>query len=343
MSSVSVGPELFQILSIAYKANVPALLYGCHGNGKSEGVIGVAKALGIDHRIVDLSLLEPPDLIGIPQVIDGRTVYAPPSWLPHDGKGLLLIEELNRSPRYMVAPCLQLLTARRLNDYHLPPGWLPCAAINDAADGYDVYQLDEAVLSRFVRIKVVSEVEPWVEWATEHGVHDKIRTFVSQSPGIFNDPVANPRAWFMASKILREWEQTTREESTLSALLAGIVGDTWALAFLRVYGNHRRPLQPAEILENYPVHRGAVAQWIADGHLDVVASSMENLKRHIQPQRIYDEVIDNPSYKANIESFLAHLPGDLKRQMQEWLEDRGFDELTIAAPPAPRIGRRKRP
>ena len=127
---------------------------------------------------------------------DGRTHYAMPTFLPQTGQGLLVFEELNRCPRYMATPCLQLLTARQLNDYGLPRGWLPCAAINDAEEGYGVEELDAALLSRFLRVKVVPEVTAWVQWAraSQH-VHETIVAFVEQSsrflkPVLIGDTIA---------------------------------------------------------------------------------------------------------------------------------------------------------
>ena len=100
--------------------------------GLAELLQQAAQALKIECVVFDLSIMEPTDLIGMPAKKGGRTVYCPPASLPDGGKGFLVMEELNRAPRYMMAPTLQLLTARRLNDYLLPAGWLPVAAVNPA-------------------------------------------------------------------------------------------------------------------------------------------------------------------------------------------------------------------
>ena len=75
------------------------LLEGPTGVGKSEIVRHVAQALAIETIVLDLSLLEPPDLVGLPVVRDGRTEYALPHVLPKEGAGILLLEELNRAER----------------------------------------------------------------------------------------------------------------------------------------------------------------------------------------------------------------------------------------------------
>ena len=336
MMSITAGSELINLIALAYEADQPVLLHGNHGVGKSVLLAEAAQALGIECIVADLSLMEPPDLVGIPRTHeDGRTHYAPPAFLPVGGRGLLVFEELNRCPRYLAAPCLQLLTARRLNDYILPAGWLPCAAVNDAADGYMTDALDPALLSRFLQVKVIPEVSAWLGWARAQTVHPKICAFVEQSPDVFADPAANPRAWTYASNLLTAWEQTAREESFLATLLAGVLDERWALAFLQFFYNHRRPLQPDEIIEAYPAHRAALRQWIVEGELDVVAATVELLKRFIQPQRRYDAIVADPAQRANVDLFLADLPGDLKRGVEEWFAERGFDRFT-SAPPRPK-------
>src|SRR5262249_30863948 len=77
-----VGPRLERVLTVAYRARRAVLLEGPTGVGKSEIVRSVADALGMETIVLDLSLLEPPDLVGLPVVRDGRTEYALPRALP---------------------------------------------------------------------------------------------------------------------------------------------------------------------------------------------------------------------------------------------------------------------
>jgi MoxR-like ATPase len=97
MQKVVAGQQLIDLVKLVYQANQPLLLYGKHGVGKSELLGNAAKNLGLQLIVRDLSLMEPPDLIGIPQIREGKTFYAAPSFLPTSGKGLLVFEELNRA------------------------------------------------------------------------------------------------------------------------------------------------------------------------------------------------------------------------------------------------------
>lgn len=331
MLRIAAGQPLINLIQLAYSANQPVLLHGMHGVGKSEILDEAAQSLGIQFIVRDLSLMEPPDLVGIPQVRpDGTTHYAPPSFLPTSGKGLIVFEELNRCPRYMQSPCLQLLTSRLLNDYQLPAGWLPCAAINDVTDGYFADELDPALLSRFLRVKVVANVDEWVKWARASKLHKEIVEFVQNSPNIFEDPSANPRAWTYASRLLTEWQHCEpKDNDLLLIVLAGVLNEKWAYAFYQNYCDLKRPLKPTEIIEDYSAYQSSVRRWIQKGQLDVVKASVENLKRYIQKQNAYNTVVQKPALKSNVESFLLDLPAELLTEFREWSEERGFRRLTL--------------
>jgi MoxR-like ATPase len=332
MMSLPAGDRVVDLIELAYRADIPVLLEGRHGVGKSALLVRAAQRLGIEPIVRDLSLMEPPDLVGIPSVgPEGRTRYAPPAFLPSGGRGLLAFEELNRSSRYMQASCLQLLTARRLNDYLLPAGWLPVASINEAQDGYQVEELDEALLSRFLRIKVVPDRQGWVSWGKAEGrMHTKILEFAEYSPGIFDEPVSNPRSWEYASRFLRLWEESPgRDRDLLAAALSRLVGEHWALAFLQFYEAGRRPLTATEVVDRYPAHRAVLRGWVGAAQLDLVAASLAALQRHLQPQRVYENVVGNPATKRNVERFFADLPAELRRQVRAWLKDRGFGGFAV--------------
>lgn len=171
---IKAGRAVIELVKLCYLANLPALLVGRHGVGKSVLLEQAARELGIGFICRDLSLLEPPDLIGLPRPDGKVTSYFPPAFLPTGGKGLLVFEELNRCDRSMRAPCLQMLTARRLNDYILPDGWVPFAAINPAEEGYEADDLDLALLSRFVKASVEPDRVEWLAWARTAGIHPAV-------------------------------------------------------------------------------------------------------------------------------------------------------------------------
>src|SRR5579859_6736579 len=87
--SVPIGPRVIEVLDMAYRARRPLLLEGSTGIGKSQIVTEFARGRGLDVVVLDLSLLEPPDLVGLPVMENGRTRYASPAELPGQGCGVL--------------------------------------------------------------------------------------------------------------------------------------------------------------------------------------------------------------------------------------------------------------
>ena len=312
------------------------LLIGRHGVGKSELVEQAAKALGISCICRDLSIMEPPDLAGIPTVNENsETVYAPPAFLPKRGKGLLMFEELNRCPLFMRAPCLQLLTARTLNDYRLPHGWLPMAAINPPGDEYQVDEIDAALLARFMQIEVIPDSVEWLKWARNDGdVHDKVSRFVEQTPKIFDSPDSNPRSWTYLSRLVKAWERNGRDKEILVDGLAGVVGESMAVAFNQFYQRRSVPLEAAQILKNYDSHRDKLLRWVKESQLDLIAASVELTKKYLTEKNYQSlNMPRSRQQKRNVRLFFYDLPPDLKRSMRRWLKDQGYTQLTIPRTP----------
>lgn len=328
MEEVIVGPDLVALIAWALDADVPVMVHGPHGVGKSEVIAAAADDLRVGHVVQDLSLLEPVDLLGMPRVQEGKTIYAPPDWLPSAGRGLLLFEELNRAPRHTLAPCLQLLTARRLGDYRLPTGWLPCAAGNDADDGYFVDELDKALLSRFLHVRVVPDVLAWAAWATKAAVHPAVVSYVSAVPDVF--AASNPRAWVMVSKLVTAWEARRGARSLLTVGITGLVGDVLAAGFVASYLAEKKPLTAEDILARYPIRRVELRARAAAGDLDVVRASVELLKRHLQPTGCYRKEVRDPVRWANVTAFASDLPAELRRMLADWAAERNFPELVAA-------------
>lgn len=330
MLTVVTGEPLENLIELTRGANKPLLLMGRRGIGKSEAFANVARKLGIQLIVIDLSLMEAPDLLGIPFVEKGRSRFAPPAFWPTSGDGIIVIEELNRAHRYLQAPILQLLTTRTIGEVKLPAGWWIAAAINERSDEYFVDDLDAALLSRFVRAHVEPSASEWLKWAAERPVHPKVREFIAAAPETFNDPEANPRAWTYVSDLLEEWERRgAKDNDVLSIALAGTIGDEWSVAFLRFLRGDRKPLRAADIIERYASSRSAILSWLETGSLDLIKTSLEALKRHMQPQKAYAAIVNDAKKVANVEEFLHDLPGDLRRDVAEWLQERKFTAISV--------------
>jgi hypothetical protein len=314
---IKSGKSVINVIRMAYAANKSVLLEGKHGVGKSQLIEQAAEDLGIGFVVRDLSLMEPPDLLGLPKQEKGRTSYSPPSFLPDAGKGLLVFEELNRSEKYMMSPCLQLLTARCLNDYVLPAGWLPVAAINPASDGYDSQELDPALLSRFIRVTVEADAQEFLTWGEKHDLHAAVSRFVRNTPGIFDSPDSNPRAWAWVSELLHAFEREGNSDSGLLLVsVSGLVGDTLGRAFIRSLKKGEDPIDAEQILGNYKQHRQTVQKWAKSKKMDLLNATAHSIRIHLQDSDHCAEIAGSKTMRKSLEDFLSDLPGDLAQKVK---------------------------
>lgn len=328
MLTIKVGRPLIEQVKLSYEANLPLLLIGRHGVGKSESLKAAAAELGIDFLCRDLSLMEPPDLIGLPDTDKEVTRFRPPSFLPHDGKGLFVFEELNRCEKHMRSPCLQLLTDRSLNDYRLPAGWLPMACINPASDdeGYDVDELDPALLSRFVQVQVEPDIKEWLAWASDNGVHHAVVDYVMADRTVFDSAVSNPRAWKYVSDVVHAATASQATKEALRAAVLGLVGDKRGTVFLRTLKDKVRSLSAEQVLRSYASHRSQLQDMVRHGQLDLVKAALLSVEKHLQAKPNYELVRRSQKQRSNLGHFLDDLPGDLRQEAQRFFKERNYDQ-----------------
>jgi MoxR-like ATPase len=185
------------------------LICGNHGVGKSQIVKRAARQLEIPCIDFRLSQNDVGDLKGMPFLVNGRTVYAPPEFFPlkeadavqlkeflgltnditkgrYGDQGILFLDEINRANREVQQAAFELVLDRRLNLRALPDGWRVVSAINDEDDIYTINSLDPAFLSRFFMIKFNPSVEEWLDWAVESSVHPVVVEFIRRHPELLD-------------------------------------------------------------------------------------------------------------------------------------------------------------
>lgn len=325
------GESIQNLVQYCYDARLPLLLYGTHGIGKSEMLKAAAQSMGMNYICVDLSLMEPTDLVGLPYIDDGRrTRFAAPSFLPTDGCGVLAIEEINRAPNYMRTSCLQLLTERRLNDYVVPENWSLVASMNPTGTDYQVDELDPALQSRFVQAHVQADVRQWEKWARESGnIHEKVIEFALQSPGIFDTGGTNPRSLTYLSHLVRAWQENRGSEQMLTIAATGVIGETWALAFRQFFLGGDAPLTVDQVLMEYRKHKRKLASWRSAGKLDLVRASARLVRRFLDSDENLQLAMSDRQIHLNLSDFAADLPADLGKDFRDWLHEQSLGTISF--------------
>jgi MoxR-like ATPase len=204
--------QVKQAIKIAFQAKVPLFIWGPPGIGKSSVVRQVADDLNIDVIDLRLTLLDPVDLRGLPKISSDseKTVWAPPAFLPTQGEGILLLDEINLAAPAVQAAAYQLILDRQLGEYRLPTGWAVFAAGNRLEDRANVFDLPAPLANRFAHIQFpVPSPAEWSDWATKNGIHPHIVAFINFKPQLLfkfdseakSSAFPTPRTWEYASRL----------------------------------------------------------------------------------------------------------------------------------------------
>jgi hypothetical protein len=321
--AIPLGPRLEAVIDVAYRARRAVLLEGPTGIGKSEIVRSVTERLGIQLRVLDLSLLEPPDLAGLPVIENGRTTYALPHILPVDGCGILMLEELNRAERYIQQPALQLLTARTLHEYVLPPGWVCFAAINPEGSEYQVTSLDRALRARFLELRVRADRAAWLAWAQTQSMHPGVLGIVQAHERVFDD--VPPRTWTYVSHILSALSPTDMDDGMLLRdVLGGYLPASWAELVIasRSSWGASFAFDVRQVLAEYTQSSEVAAQVKAfrtRGETDRIDEICKRLIPLLQGPEAGVLAAKGAFTLASFEAFLADIPGDHRERLQDAL------------------------
>ncbi|MFJ9711554.1 AAA family ATPase [Streptomyces sp. NPDC101234] len=156
-----------EALTLAVAADLPVLLWGEPGIGKTAALTRLSEALDLPLTTVIASVHEPSDFSGLPVVGDDPAVQgvpmAPPDWavrLVKAGRGLLFLDELSTAPPAVQAALLRLVLERRVGALRLPPGVRIVAAANPRSSAADGWELSPPLANRFVHL----------QWAHDHEV-----------------------------------------------------------------------------------------------------------------------------------------------------------------------------
>jgi len=154
-----------EALGVAVAANVPVLLWGAPGTGKTSVIKAMAAAAGLRCETVIASIREPADFAGLPIVrnaggANGATGYpqvafAPPSWavaLSEAGEGLVFFDEISTAPPAVQAALLRVVPERTVGDLTLPDAVAVVAAANPPEQAADGWELSPPLANRFCHL-----------------------------------------------------------------------------------------------------------------------------------------------------------------------------------------------
>jgi hypothetical protein len=306
-----------EALTLAVAADLPVLLWGEPGIGKTAALNQLAGALDLPLTTVIASVHEPSDFSGLPVIGEDPARHgvpmAPPDWavrLARTGRGLLFLDELSTAPPAVQAALLRLVLERRVGALHLPPGVRIVAAANPRSSAADGWELSAPLANRFVHLQwtynhdVVIRGLGGVWPKAELPVLDPGRlatavayarravcgllaarpTLVHKLPSgeaRRGGPWPSPRSWDMTLRLVAFATAAGTSRDVLSMLVRGTVGDGPGLELLASLDRMDLP-DPEELLANPSTavlpERGDLRQAVLDGVVEAVRKRPERAR-----------------------------------------------------------------
>lgn len=215
----------------------PVFIWGAPGIGKSSIVERFAAELGLPCVSMLGSQLAPEDIIGVPQILDGKSVFCPPRMIAREEPYCLFLDELNACSQEVQKAFYSLIHDRRIGEYLLPRGSIIVGAGNRAQDSAIVKPMSSALINRMFHVELVASHRDWLQWAGENGIHPWILEYIGlrpdhlwRQPPKTEEPFSTPRSWHMLSDALYSYGEGIAE-AQLEILAGGCLSPHHATQF----------------------------------------------------------------------------------------------------------------
>ncbi|HTW98676.1 MAG TPA: MoxR family ATPase [Acidimicrobiales bacterium] len=237
-SSITTTPGKLGELLLHLAVVRPVFVWGQPGIGKSSLVHRFAADLGISCVSLLGTQLASEDLIGVPQIVEGKSRFCPPQMIARDDPYVLFLDELNGASHEVQKAFYSLVLERRIGEYRLPEGSVVIGAGNRAQDSAIVRPMPSALINRMVHLHLVSSTRDWLAWATASGIHPWVLDYIglrpdhlAAAPPKTEQPFSTPRSWHMLSDALHSYGKGIDEE-TLRLVVSGCVSPVHAQQFI---------------------------------------------------------------------------------------------------------------
>lgn len=200
--------QLFDFL-LATAPVRPVMIWGAPGIGKSALVERFAAELGLPCVSLLGSQLAPEDLIGVPQIQNGKSAFCPPAMIARDEPYCLFLDEVNGASQDVQRAFYSLIHERRIGAYRMPEGSIVLAAGNRSNDNAIVRTMSSALINRMLHVQLRPDAGEWLSWAESNGLHSLVLDYIRLRPDHLwapppktQEPFSTPRSWHMLSDAL---------------------------------------------------------------------------------------------------------------------------------------------
>jgi len=258
--------QLKDVLKLNYELEIPTLIVGPPGIGKTDIVRQFAREVGLKmpDRPIILSGYQPEDLLGVPMPNKetGYLDYFLMKVFPashSEERWLLFFDEFTNCDKRLQAPLQQFFLYKELGDYKAPKHTYLVAAGNSVDDGCFAYELSRALEDRFCIVSLQIDVDSWMDWALENQIHPSIISFIKTKPEFLHYSLTQgkhyaeedrvlptPRAW---GRFVDRYLKSSSSRTTKEICISGVVGAQVASMFFRVVDELETIPSPKEVIE----------------------------------------------------------------------------------------------
>jgi len=314
---------------------LPLLIWGGPGVGKTAQIKSYAESRGrairTYHPAHDTTGA---DIVGKP-VIDektGRTTFAVPSFLPREGDpdGILFVDELNRAPELVLAGLMEIFGEGTISqsDWALPKNWMLVAAANPSELGFQVNELDPAMVDRVLHYAPGWDAPAWAKWAQgTRRFKPQVIDFALAKPHVIETGEAQLpleietklKATPRSIEYFNALYEPDLSEGMLKVIAEGILGREAAEEFLNWHLGER-PLPVRSLLEGtYDAH---LERWAESGEEALISATTKRMVSVLVDNQVEEKVV------KRLGRYLALIPSHardeawylLQRSAPDWLD-----------------------
>jgi hypothetical protein len=316
----SIDFKTFQ--SVAFHvldSRFPIILRGRHGIGKSEIVYQLETLLEYTAGVVErrASQMTEGDLIGLPSLSGGSTIWNPPDWfkVACDQPVLLFLDEIDRATPEVRQGIFELTDSRKINGHILHKDTVIVAAVNGGEHGaeYQVGEMDPAELDRYTVFDVEPTVEDWLGWS-KGKVADVVWDFINNNRNHLehnesfepNKVYPSRRSWVRLDKTLQMASllQEKMDDPAIFVLSQSFVGFEAAVKFKDFVANWDRQVSLSDIVD--------------DGRFDLVTDFSINDHGAIIEKMEHEELFKKTlteQQRRNVAEYMSIVPGELAMKL----------------------------
>lgn len=345
--NLSVTVDQKQLLNVLLNIGTvrPVFIWGAPGIGKSSIVEQFAESVGLDCVSLLGSQLAPEDIIGVPQIEDGRSVFCPPKMIARKEPYCLFLDELNACSQEVQKAFYSLILERRIGEYHLPEGSIVIGAGNRSQDSAITKPMSSALINRMFHVELVANSRLWLEWASENGIHPYIYDYICHRPDQLwsqppktEEPYSTPRSWHMLSDAITSYGDNITDKD-MFVLAHGCLTAAHAVqfgAYLRqihsqyslkkiIAGSQRWPDKPEERDVLYFLAQGFRAQLIKELPQKKNNLSNESKNLALRAKMLLIELAEISTEIAQ----MVIMKGDAEKSLPAWFMVESSREIPV--------------